>query len=192
MEQRPRKKRRSDRGEEAGTAAAVGGATIAPGAAAPPPAAADAEPATESGYYARQRARDDAARARLKPLAPGERPLAIRIAAALAALLAAANVVLLVVGWEVDGQRPGTMGTLAFSALMATAAYFIWQRRYWAVLGFQALLGVTVLFAFLALLTAANARAVVLCVAIIAVCSSLFWFLVKAMARLQAPPRPTR
>ena len=111
-------------------------------------------------------------------------------AAALAALLAVGNVALLAVGWEVDGQQPQVAGTLVFSALMALGAYFMWQRRYWAVLGFQALLGVTMLFAFLALLTASNLRAVVLCVGVIAVCAPLFWFLVKAMARLQMPERP--
>ena len=37
--------------------------------------------------YARSRARDEAARAALKPLEPGERPRAVTVAAVLTALL---------------------------------------------------------------------------------------------------------
>jgi hypothetical protein len=67
----------------------------------------------------------------------------------------------------------------------------MWRGRYWAALGFQALLAITVLFAFLALLTARNCRRCAQLV-IIAAGGTLFWFLVKAMARLQAPQRPPR
>jgi len=56
--------------------------------------------------YARSRERDAAARAALAPLAPGERPRSLTIAALLAALLAAANVALLAAGWEIEGGAP--------------------------------------------------------------------------------------
>ena len=55
--------------------------------------------------YARGRERDEAARAELEPLAPGERPRAVTIAAVLAALLGIANLALLAAGWEVEGER---------------------------------------------------------------------------------------
>ncbi len=50
--------------------------------------------------YARSRARADAIRAELQPLAPGERPLGIKLAVALAVALALANVVALIAGHD--------------------------------------------------------------------------------------------
>jgi len=139
--------------------------------------------------YARGRARDEAARAALQPLAPGERPRAVTVAAILAALLGIANVALLAAGYEVSGSEQSTTGALIFAGLMAGAAIGMWQVRYWAVLGFQALLGIAVVFSALSLMLASNLVAVVLCVAIISVAAPLFWFLIRAMARIQLPAR---
>ena len=138
--------------------------------------------------YARSRERDDAVRAALVPLAPGERPLAVTISAVAAALFAAVNLALLAFGWEVDGDQP-VLGTLIFSGVMLAAAIGMWKLRYWAVLGFEVLLGVTVLSAFLALLRAENLAAVALCFAIIGLAGPLFWKLIRAMARIQMPRR---
>ena len=139
--------------------------------------------------YARGRIKDEEARAKLQPLAPGERPLAVTVAAVLAALLGIANVVLLAAGYEVDDGGQSTTGVLIFAALMAAAAIGMWKCRYWAVLGFEALLGIAIVFAALSLMVASNAGAVLLCLAIIAVASPLFWFLIRAMARIQLPVR---
>ena len=142
--------------------------------------------------YARGEARNEAIRQELEPLAPGERPRAITAAAIVALLLAAGNVVLFLVGYEVRGQQPTTSGTAIFALILVGAAVGMWLRRYWAVLGFQALLAITVTYAFLGLLRAGNLRAVVLTLAVILAAGTLFWFLVKAMARIQMPQRPTR
>jgi hypothetical protein len=152
-----------------------------------PPSRKRRRPERPAGY-ARSEARNAEIRARLRPLAPGERPLALQVAAGLAALLAVANLVLLASGWEVEGRRPGTAGALAFFALMAAAAVGLWRRNYWAVLGFEALLGVTMIWAALSLLVASNVAAVLLCTAIFAVCGPLFWKLIRIMARIQGPP----
>ena len=129
-------------------------------------------------------------RAQLEPLEPGERPLAVTVAAVVAGLIAVANLVLLAAGWEVDGKQPSAGGVVAFALIMVAAAVFMWRVRYWAVLGFQCLLALTALFAFLGLLRAGNAAAVLLCVALIGLSGTLFWFLVRAMARIQMPERP--
>jgi len=142
--------------------------------------------------YARGRARDEAARAALKPLAPGERPLAVTLAALLAALLGVSNVVLLIAGYEVDDRGQAAVGALIFAGLMTAAAIGMWQCRYWAVLGFEALLGIAIVFSALSLMVASNLVAVVLCLAIIAIASPLFWFLIRAMARIQLPSRRPR
>jgi hypothetical protein len=75
---------------------------------------------------------------------------------------------------------------------MAVAAVGMWRCRYWAVLGFEALLGIAIAFAALSLMVASNVTAVLLCVAIIAVAAPLFWFLIRAMARIQLPARRPR
>ena len=139
--------------------------------------------------YARSGERTDAVRAQLRPLAPGERPLAITIAAVLAGVIAVANLVLFLVGWDVQGEDPSTAGTLIFCAIMAIAAAGMWARQYWAVLGFEMLLGVAIVGAALSLLRASNLAGVALSVGLIAVCTPLFWFLIRAMARLQMPSR---
>jgi hypothetical protein len=142
--------------------------------------------------YARGRERDDAVRASLEPLAPGERPRAVTFGAILAALLGLANVVLLAVGYEVEGGGQSVAGGLIFAGLMALAAIGMWRCRYWAVLGFEALLGIAIAFAALSLLVASNIAAVLLCLGIIAVAGPLFWFLIRAMARIQLPARRPR
>jgi len=142
-----------------------------------------------SARPSRSEQRNAEARARLKPLAPGERPGAVTAAAALALLLAVGNIVFLIAGVKVGGKQPAIGGVVAFSALMVAAAVGMWRTRYWAVLGFEALLGVTILIAALSLAVASNWEAVVLCVGTIAVCGPLFYKLVRSMARIQMPHR---
>jgi hypothetical protein len=68
-------------------------------------------------------------------------------------------------------------------------AWGMWNLRYWAVLGFQALLAVTIIIAALSLAVASNLLAVLLCLVIIVPGSWLFWKLVRVLARLQMPQR---
>lgn len=129
--------------------------------------------------------RDAAIRASLHPLAPGERPLALRLATLLAAVLCVANVALVAGGATIGGHREVVPGLL-FAAIMVGAAVGLWQRRYLAVLGFEALLACLLVWAALSLLVASNVAAAVLCVAVLAIAGPLFWFLIRVMARLQA------
>jgi hypothetical protein len=137
--------------------------------------------------YARSRERNEAIRAQLTPLAPAERPLAIRLSVALAALIAAGNLIAIAAGATVDGRRPIVPG-LVVALLMSVFAVGLWQKRYLAVLAWEALLAVTLVYASLSLMLASNLAAVVVCVALIAVAGPLFWMLIRIMARLQAPP----
>ena len=57
------------------------------------------------------------------------------------------------------------------------------------MLGFQTLLVFLILVASGLLVQAANALAVVVSLALIAGAGALFWFLVKALARIQMPER---
>jgi hypothetical protein len=139
--------------------------------------------------YARGRAKDAAVRAQLEPLAEGERPGAVTVAAVVALVLALANVGAYAAGARVRGDSNSIVGILVFAALMLTAAWGMWRAKYWAVLGFQALLGVTIGIAALSLAVASNVEALVLCLAIIAGAGFLFYKLVRAMARIQMPER---
>lgn len=163
---------------------AAGGATS--GAAVPlepGTGAATAKPPTRSEV------RNAEARARLTPIALGERPLAIRIAVGVCLLVAVLNAVLLAVGYDVAGaERTDIITQFALSELiLLVAAGGMWQKKYWAVLGFQALLGISVAISTLSLVAASNITAVALCLTLIALGGTLFWHLVKVMGRLQIP-----
>ena len=129
------------------------------------------------------------ARAALVPLAEGERPTPVTIGAIAAALLGLVNLVLYFAGLEIDGERPQLFGVLVFSALMLMAAWGMWKVRYWAVLGMQALLGLLIVILSLVLLTARDVWGALLLLAVILPAGTLFWFMVKAMARIQMPRR---
>jgi hypothetical protein len=153
------------------------------------------EPAAPRGY-GRGRAKDEAARAALKPLAPGERPTAVTVGAIAAALLAAANLIAVIAGWDgaagEDDRARALAGSILVAGLLGVVAWGMWQAKYWAVLGMQTLLALTVIAATLGLVTAENAAAMLVLVAIIGAAGTLFWFMVKAMARIQMPERPGR
>jgi hypothetical protein len=136
--------------------------------------------------------RNAEARASLEPLAAGERPGAVTAAAGIAAALAIGNVIAFAAGATINGKRPSTSGIIAFTLLMAVSAWGMWRTRYWAVLGFQALLGITILIAGISLAFASNAAAVVLCVVIVSLGGWLFWKLIRAMGRIQLPTRNVR
>ena len=133
--------------------------------------------------------RNAEARAALVPLEPGERPAAVTVGALVAAGLGLLNLALYAAGLEIDGERPQIVGVLGFSALMLTAGWGMWRARYWAVLGMQALLGLLIVILSLVLVTARDVWGVIVLLAIIIPAGTLFWFMVKAMARIQMPTR---
>ena len=216
MGQRSRKRRRTEDPAPVATAKATGpaaGAATPAAADAPPsakaappeagaatPGAADAPPSAQAPPseaapdrmkrgYARGRERDERIRAALEPIKPGERPAALTVAALVALALGLANVGLMVGGVDVNGEEPAAFGVILFAALMFAAAYGLWRTKYWAVLGFEALLAFTIVIAALSLTTASNLAAVALCVGIVLFGGWLFWKLIRVMARIQMPNR---
>jgi cation transport ATPase len=167
-------------------------------ASAPPrPPAADVPSpmsAPPSPGYARSRAKDEEARAALRPLRPGERPGAVTVGAIAATLLAVANLVALAFGYNAseDTLSPGSdvTGSVLTTLVVAIVAYGMWRAKYWGVLGMQTLLALTLVVSSLALLFANSVWAALVLVIILAGAGTLFWFLIKAMARIQMPERP--
>lgn len=147
------------------------------------------ETAEDPARPSRTERRDAEARAALVPLADGERPGAVTVGALVAAVLG----LLVIVGYA-SGARVGGEGSLAgalfLTGIFLVAAWGMWNVRYWAVLGFQALLAFQIIVASLSLMVASNVWAAVLCVALIGLGGWLFWKLIRTMARIQMPERP--
>jgi steroid 5-alpha reductase family enzyme len=79
---------------------------------------------------------------------------------------------------------------LAPALLMGIMAWGMWRARYWAVLGFQLILVFLIFSAVYGLaLQAATVAQVLATLALLAVAGSFFFFMVKAMARIQMPTR---
>jgi len=154
---------------------------------APPVSAAATVPAPS-----RSEERNAAVRATLSPLDVGERPWPLRIAVVLALLIAIGNVVQAAIGTnvKVGGTHTSGGGSLIFSAVMVVCAAGMWQLRYWAALGFEALLGIVIVaFVFVAL-TANDVLRLIIALAVIAFAGTLFWKLVRVLSRLQMPKPP--
>jgi hypothetical protein len=140
--------------------------------------------------YARGRAKDEAARAALKPLGQDERPLAVTIAAIIAFALGAANFISYLAGVEVQGEQPSLVGIAVYSGLMLVVAYGCFRMRYWGVLGMEAVLALALVIFGVLLTRAESIVALLIALAVIAGAGTLFWKLVKVMARIQMPERP--
>jgi hypothetical protein len=168
----PRKRKRRGGGEAAG------------GAPAPTP-----RERMERGY-ARAEQRNQEAREGLEPLAEGERPLVVTIGAMLAGFVALSILVGYVAGVEVEGDKPRLAQVLAPALIMGMMAWGMWRARYWAVLGFQLLLVFLIFSAVFGLAVQASSPAeFAATLGLLAVAGTLFFFMVKAMARIQMPSR---
>lgn len=136
--------------------------------------------------------RNAQARAALVPLAPGERPRAVVVAAAIATLLGVGNLIAFAAGAKIGGKHPAASGIIGFTGLMLIAGWGMWRLRYWAVLGFMAILAVIMTLLTLLLLRADNLAGFVIPPVIIAGCGYLFMKLVRALSRIQMPRPPER
>jgi hypothetical protein len=128
----------------------------------------------------------------LPPLAPGERPTAVTVAAVIAFLFAIANVIAAVFGESIAGDDSNAIvSTAFFSVILVVAGVGMLLARYWAVLGFQALLALQIITLTIALVRVEKWWVGLLVAAAVAGLGYLFWKLVRAMARIQMPERPT-
>lgn len=142
----------------------------------------------------RSEERNAAVRAALAPLGPGERPWSLKIAALVALLIGGGDLVAVLINgsFSVGKAHAGPSGVILFSVLMLVCAVGMWQLRYWAVLGFQAILAFVILFFSLLLLRANNVLAVVAAVIVVGGGGYLFYKLVRVLSRLNMPKPPSR
>jgi steroid 5-alpha reductase family enzyme len=140
--------------------------------------------------YARAEERNQEAREALDPLAEGERPLVVTIGAVVSTLIVLSIVIGYLAGGEVNGEKPRFVQVLAPALLMGLMAWGMWRARYWAVLGFQLILVFLIFSAVYGLaLQAATVAQVLATLGLLAVSGTFFFFMVKAMARIQMPSR---
>jgi hypothetical protein len=158
-------------------------------------AAAKAPESFEERMARRAAERDAAARAELKPLAPGERPTAVTVGATVSALLAivfTVSAVLAAAGVEVGGRDPDPVPIALFAAVLWLMAWGMFRSRYWAVLGFQMILVLTMLASALGLVQVATVLQALGTTVLLLGSGALFYFLIRAMARIQMPEPPAR
>ncbi len=155
----------------------------------PKAAPAPPKPRPESGAemmkrgYARAEEKNQAVRDSLQPLEPGERPGVVVSAVAWMTLIALVMVYNAVASNGLsDGSR---VGNGAMVLLIAVAAIGTWRLEYWAILGTQTLLVLTLVSLILAALVVTNVLLILLAVAGALVSGYLFYKLVKVMARVQ-------
>jgi hypothetical protein len=140
--------------------------------------------------YAKAEERNRAAREALEPLAEGERPAVVTVGAVVAALIALSIVGGYLAGVKVDGETPRAAQVAAPALIMGVMSWGMWRARYWAVLGFQLILVFLIFSAVFGLaVQASSVGQVAATLGLLAVSGTFFFFMVKAMARIQMPQR---
>jgi len=137
----------------------------------------------------RSEAKNAEARANLVPLREGERPGAVTAAALVTGILLVMNIAAAIFGYDAPGSGNNAIPLLVYAVLLGAMTWGLWHAKYWAVLGIEALLAITMLISGLSLPLASNVLSAVLAGSIFIAAGTLFWFLIKAMARIQMPGR---
>jgi hypothetical protein len=132
---------------------------------------------------------DERARASLAPLGADERPPALWVAVAVCASLGVGVVVGALTVHDLSRHGGSVPGAVFLAAIFALLAVGMYRRRYWAILGFEALLAFQLIVTSLALVVASTLVAAVLCVLGVGLGGWLFWKLIRVMGRVQAGER---
>jgi hypothetical protein len=140
--------------------------------------------------------RNAEARGKLEPLEEGERPTAVTVGAVVSAVLAsiftASTVIAATGAVDVSGEDPSPVGIGIFAAALWLMTWGMWKARYWAVLGFQVLLLIALIVGALALVTFSTVFQLLASLLLLAGSGSLFYFMIRAMGRIQMPRPPER
>lgn len=160
--------------------------------------AVQAEPVEPESFQERMAKRSEArnaeVRAGLEPLDEGERPMAVTVGVVVAAILSvvftASAVIALVGGVEIDGSEPSPAPLIAIAAALWLMTYGLWKARYWAVLGLQMLLLLVIISSALGLVQVSTIPQVIASLTLLGGAGTLFYFTIRAMARIQMPDRP--
>jgi hypothetical protein len=117
----------------------------------------------------------------------------VTIGAIVSALISVSIIAGYLAGVHVEGGKPRLAQVLAPALLMAIMAWGMWRARYWAVLGFQMILVFLIFSAVFGLAAqAASIAQIAATLGLLTVSGTFFYFMVKAMARIQMPTRLPR
>jgi hypothetical protein len=133
--------------------------------------------------------REQLARAALAPLGEGERPVALVVAIVVCVVLAIAVIVGAASVHDLSRHGGSLPGAALLAVVLALLAQGMYRRRYWAVLGFEALLAFQIIVTSLALVVASTILAAAVCALSVGLGGWLFWKLVRVMGRVQAGER---
>jgi cation transport ATPase len=137
----------------------------------------------------RTETKNQAAREALEPLEEDERPRVVTVGAVISAIVCASILIGYAAGVEIEGEAPNVLQVIAPAVIFAVMAWGMWKARYWAVLGFQTVLLLALIWASLSLVLASEWTQAIGNVAVIAGAGVLFFLNIKAMARIQMPER---
>lgn len=189
-ERRHKRKRRSAEQPEDGSSAPESAA-----AAEGEPVGAASEESLQERMSRRSEQRNAEARESLEPLAEGERPAAVTVGAVVSAILAlvftGSAIVAAAGAIEVSGEEPSPVPLAVFAAALWVMTWGMWRARYWAVLGFQMLLVLFMLSSALGLVGISTVLQAIGTIALLLGSGALFYFMIRAMARIQMPDRPS-
>ncbi len=153
-----------------------------------PPPVLDPDATFTERYRARNEWRNEEVRSGLEPLAPGQRPGAVTVAAVLALVMAALNAAAALSGRSIAGdESDGTVVTVLTTAILLVLGAGMLARQYWSVLGFEIVLGLQIVAMSLALVFVADVGVAALLLVLVIGLGTLFWKLIRAMARMQMP-----
>ena len=115
------------------------------------------------------------------------------LAAIVAFLFAIANVATALTGNDIStASGDPSIATAVTTALLLLAAFGMLAGQYWAVLGFQTILGIQIVFFSLYLIGVQKLWHAIIPAVAIGLLGWLFWKLVRPMAQLQMPSRGPR
>ena len=137
--------------------------------------------------------RNAEARAKLEPLEEGERPTAVTVGAIVSAVLAivfTVSAVLAIAGVEAGGRDIKPLPIIVFGAVLWAMTIGMWRARYWAVLGFQTVLLLVMLASAFGLVVVNSVLQAGGTTLLLAGSGTLFYFMIRAMARIQMPSSP--
>ena len=152
----------------------------------------------EAAGVSRSELRNQQAREELEPLAEGERPGVVTIGAVVSFLIAASIVGGWIAGVEVDvrgsdvDERPNPLQVFPPAILFAVMGWGMMRSRYWAVLGFEAIMAILMVGSFITLIAATSVFKAISALLVLVAAGALFWFTVKALARIQMPEQAER
>ena len=137
--------------------------------------------------------RNAEARAKLEPLEQGDRPTAVTvgaIASTVLALIFTVSAGLAIAGVEAGGRHIKPLPIIFFTGVLWAMTVGMWRARYWAVLGFQTVLLLVMLASAFGLVVVSSVLQAVGTTLLLAGSATLFYFMIRAMARIQMPAPP--